>query len=240
VNFSYTKGTEVLKDISFTVPQDSITALVGPSGSGKSTIGQLIARFYNVKSGEITIGGININDIPEAELMANVGFVFQDNMMFYQTMYHNITMGAKKTMEEVVEAAKTAHCHDFIMQLPHGYDTKFGDKGVYLSGGEQQRIQLARVALKDPKILVLDEATAFADPENEHLIMQAFSEIIQNKTVVIIAHRLSTIAEANQIIVLENGKIYSKGTHQELIEKSDLYSKMWNAHHRAKEFELKV
>jgi ATP-binding cassette subfamily B protein len=239
VNFSYTRGTEVLKDVSFTVPQNSITALVGPSGSGKSTIGQLIARFYDVTSGDITIGGINIKDIPEADLMANIGFVFQDNMMFYQTMYNNISMGMEKTREEVIAAAKIAHCHDFITQLPCGYDTKFGDKGVHLSGGEQQRIQLARVALKDPKILILDEATAFSDPENEHLIMQAFSEIIQNKTVIIIAHRLSTIAEANQIIVLDNGTVGAIGIHQELIYKSTLYNKMGNAHQRAKEFELK-
>jgi ATP-binding cassette subfamily B protein len=240
VNFSYTKGTEVLKDVSFTVPQNSITALVGPSGSGKSTIGQLIARFYDVTSGEISIGGINIKDIPETELMANIGFVFQDNMMFYQTIYNNITMGMEKTREEVIEAAKIAHCHDFIMQLPSGYDTKFGDKGVHLSGGEQQRIQLARVALKDPRILVLDEATAFSDPENEHLIMQAFSEIIQNKTVIIIAHRLSTIAESGHIVVLDKGTINAIGTHGELTDKSALYSKMWNAHQRAKEFELIV
>jgi ATP-binding cassette subfamily B protein len=159
-------------------------------------------------------------------------------VMFYQTIYNNITMGMEKSTEEVIAAAKIAHCHNFIMQLPNGYDTKFGDKGVHLSGGEQQRIQLARVALKDPKILVLDEATAFSDPENEHLIMQAFSEVIQNKTVVIIAHRLSTIAEADQIIVLDNGRIHSIGKHEELVETSTLYSKMWNAHIRAKEFEI--
>ena len=172
--------------------------------------------------------------------MANIGFVFQDNMMFYQSIYNNITMGAKKNLREVIAAAKLAHCHDFILQLPNGYDTKFGDKGVHLSGGEQQRIQLARVALKDPKILILDEATAFSDPENEHLIMQAFSKVIRNKTVVIIAHRLSTIAEADQIIVLDNGTISAKGIHRELLVKSTLYSKMWNAHQRAKEFEIKV
>ncbi len=238
VDFSYVEGTEVLKDISFKVPQGSITALVGPSGSGKSTAGQLIARFYDVKNGSISLGGININDFKAEQLMENIGFVFQDNMMFFQSFYDNIRMGSNKSLEEVKAAAKIARCHDFIMKLPNGYDTKFGDKGIHLSGGEQQRIQLARVVLKDPKVLVLDEATAFSDPENEHLIMQAFSEIIQDKTVVVIAHRLSTIAEVDQIVVLDNGKADAIGTHEELIKTSKLYMKMWNAHKRAKEFEI--
>ena len=147
-------------------------------------------------------------------------------------------MGMNKTKEEVTAAAKTARCHAFIMQLPGGYETHFGDKGVHLSGGEQQRIQLARVILKDAPVLVLDEATAFSDPENEHLIMTAISELIINKTVIIIAHRLSTIAEVDQIVVLENGTIEAVGSHEELLHKCNLYAKMWNAHTRAKEFEI--
>ena len=238
VDFSYVEGAEVLKNLSFKVPQGSITALVGPSGSGKSTAGQLIARFYDVKNGSISLGGININDFKAEKLMENIGFVFQDNMMFFQSFYDNIRMGSNKSLEEVKAAAKIARCHDFIMKLPDEYDTKFGDKGVHLSGGEQQRIQLARVVLKDPKVLILDEATAFSDPENEHLIMQAFSEIIQNKTIVVIAHRLSTIAEVDQIVVLNNGKADAIGTHSKLLEASKLYNKMWNAHKRAKEFEI--
>ena len=238
VGFSYTEGIEVLKDINFSIPQGSITALVGPSGSGKSTAAQLIARFYDVKKGSITLGNININDFKTETLMQNVGFVFQDNMMFYQSFYDNILMGMDKTKKEVIAAAKVARCHDFITQLPNGYDTHFGEKGIHLSGGEQQRIQLARVILKDAPILILDEATAFSDPENEHLIMEAFSEIIQNKTVIIIAHRLSTIAEVNQIVVLNNGKVEAKGTHNELLQNCGLYTKMWNAHKRAKEFEI--
>lgn len=238
IHFSYIEGLDVLKDVSFKVPQGSITALVGPSGSGKSTLGQLIARFYDVKKGSISLGGKNINDINLDDLMRHVGFVFQDNMMFYQSIYDNILMGMDRTRDEVIAAAKTARCHDFIMQLPNGYETHFGEKGIHLSGGEQQRIQLARVILKDPPVLVLDEATAFSDPENEHLIMEACSELIQNKTVVIIAHRLSTIMEANQIVVLNNGKVDAVGSHEYLLEKSALYQKMWNAHTRAKEFEL--
>ena len=238
VGFSYIEGIEVLKDVSFSVPQGSITALVGPSGSGKSTAGQLVARFYDVKQGSITLGDTNINDLKTETLMENVGFVFQDNMMFYQSFYDNILMGMDKTKEEVIAAAKVARCHDFIMQLPYGYDTHFGEKGIHLSGGEQQRIQLARVILKDAPVLILDEATTFSDPENEHLIMEACSELIQNKTVIIIAHRLSTIAEVNQIIVLNNGKVEAKGTHSELLQDCGLYTKMWNAHKRAKEFEL--
>jgi len=238
VHFSYTDGIDILRDVSFRVKQGSITALVGPSGSGKTTIGQLIPRFYDVKQGQINIGGANINDLGLHDLMQHVGFVFQDNMMFYQSMYQNILMGMNKTKEEVIAAAKVARCHEFIMKLPNGYDTHFGEKGVHLSGGEQQRIQLARVILKDPPILVLDEATAFSDPENEHLIMEACNSLIQNKTVVIIAHRLSTIRQADQIVVLNNGKVESVGSHEYLHQQSALYQKMWNAHIRAKEFEL--
>jgi len=239
VSFAYIEDHFVLKNVSFEVPQGSLTALVGPSGSGKTTAGQLIARFYDVKSGRISLGGVDVNTLPIEKLMENVGFVFQDNMMFYQSIYDNIRMGAEKSLDEVIEAAKIARCHDFIMQLPNQYATRFGDKGVHLSGGEQQRIQLARVILKDAPVLILDEATAFSDPENEHLIMDACRELMQNKTVIIIAHRLSTITEAEQVVVLNQGKVESKGTHTELLINCPLYQKMWNAHNRAQEFDIK-
>jgi ATP-binding cassette subfamily B protein len=238
VDFSYVDGISILKDINFTVEQGSITALVGPSGSGKSTAGQLVARFYDVSSGRITLDGININDLAVEDLIAKVGFVFQDSMMFRQSMYDNILMGMDRTAEQVVAAAKVARCDAFIRQLPNGYDTWFGDKGVHLSGGEQQRIQLARVVLKDAPVLILDEATAFSDPENEHLIMAAVSEMIQEKTVLVIAHRLSTIAEVDQIVVLDHGAVVAKGRHTELLDQSPLYEKMWDAHKRANEFEI--
>jgi ATP-binding cassette subfamily B protein len=236
--FSYVHGVDVIKDVGFTVPQGTITALVGPSGSGKSTVGKLIARFYDLKQGSISMGGVDINSLSIEDLMANVGFVFQDNMMFQQSIHENILMGMDRSREQVMAAARTARCQDFIMRLPQGYDTRFGDKGVHLSGGEQQRIQLARVILKDPPILILDEATAFSDAENEHLIMSAISELIRNKTVIIIAHRLSTITAVDQIVVLDNGRVAAVGTHQDLLKQSRLYSKMWRAHIRAKEFEI--
>lgn len=236
--FSYVDGIDVIKDVSFKVPQGTITALVGPSGSGKSTVGKLIARFYDLNSGSITLNGVNINDFATEDLMENVGFVFQDNMMFHQSVYDNILMGMDRTREEVMAAARKARCHDFIVQLSDGYDTRFGGEGIHLSGGEQQRIQLARVVLKDAPVLVLDEATAFSDPENEHLIMSAISELIQHKTVIVIAHRLSTIANVDQIVVLDGGEVEAVGSHEELLEASELYSKMWNAHMRAREFEI--
>ncbi len=238
VHFSYNTEIEVLKGVDFEVREGSVTALVGASGSGKTTIGQLVSRFYDVSSGEITLGGLNITRIREDSLMENIGYMFQDSVLFYQSIYDNILMGMDRTKAEVISAAKIARCHEFIERLPNGYDTNYGEKGVHLSGGEQQRIQLARVVLKDAPVLVLDEATAFSDPENEQAIMESFSEIIQNKTVIIIAHRLSTIAEVDQIVVLEDGKVESKGKHEELLGCSKVYEKMWNAHIRANEFDI--
>ncbi|MEM8965259.1 MAG: ABC transporter ATP-binding protein, partial [Bacteroidota bacterium] len=190
VSFAYAEEIKVLDDISFTMPAGTITALVGPSGAGKSTAAQLVARFWDVQEGEILIGGVNIQTIPVATLMQQVSFVFQDSFMFQETMYENIRMGQDKSEEEIIAAAQAAQCHAFISQLPQGYQTRFGAQGVHLSGGEQQRIQLARAILKDAPILILDEATAFSDPENEYLIQQAFGRFIQDKTVIIIAHRL--------------------------------------------------
>ena len=238
VSFAYEADRYVLEDISFTAKEGTITALVGPSGAGKSTVGQLLSRFWDVTKGRITIGGIDIREFPTEVLMRQVSFVFQDSFMFQQTMYENIRMGMDKTKDEVIAAAKAAQLHDFIMSLPQGYETRFGQSGVHLSGGEQQRFQLARAILKDAPILVLDEATAFADPENEHKIQEAFAQLIRGKTVLVIAHRLSTITTADQIIVFEKGHINAVGTHSELLEHSPLYKRMWDAHNRAKEWKL--
>lgn len=238
VSFAYEADRYVLEDISFTAKEGTITALVGPSGAGKSTVGQLLSRFWDVTKGRITIGGIDIREFPTEVLMRQVSFVFQDSFMFQQTMYENIRMGMDKTKDEVIAAAKAAQLHDFIMSLPQGYETRFGQSGVHLSGGEQQRFQLARAILKDAPILVLDEATAFADPENEHKIQEAFAQLIRGKTVFVIAHRLSTITTADQIIVFEKGHINAIGTHSELLEHSPLYKRMWDAHNRAKEWKL--
>ncbi|MFC2273222.1 MAG: ABC transporter ATP-binding protein [Capnocytophaga granulosa] len=238
VSFAYEADRYVLEDISFTAKEGTITALVGPSGAGKSTVGQLLSRFWDVTKGRITIGGIDIREFPTEVLMRQVSFVFQESFMFQQTMYENIRMGMDKTKDEVIAAAKAAQLHDFIMSLSQGYETRFGQSGVHLSGGEQQRFQLARAILKDAPILVLDEATAFADPENEHKIQEAFAQLIRGKTVLVIAHRLSTITTADQIIVFEKGHINAVGTHSELLEHSPLYKRMWDAHNRAKEWKL--
>ena len=238
VSFAYEADRYVLEDISFTAKEGTITALVGPSGAGKSTVGQLLSRFWDVTKGRITIGGIDIREFPTEVLMRQVSFVFQESFMFQQTMYENIRMGMDKTQDEVIAAAKAAQLHDFIMSLPQGYETRFGQSGVHLSGGEQQRFQLSRAILKDAPILVLDEATAFADPENEHKIQEAFAQLIRGKTVLVIAHRLSTITTADQIIVFEKGHINAVGTHSELLEHSPLYKRMWDAHNRAKEWKL--
>ena len=238
VSFAYDGEHYVLNDINFIAKEGSITALVGPSGAGKSTVGQLLSRFWDVQEGSISIGGVDIRQLSTEKLMQMVSFVFQDSFMFAQTMYENIRMGMNKTKEEVIEATKAAQIHDFIMSLPKGYDTLFGQKGVHLSGGEQQRFQLARAILKDAPILILDEATAFADPENEYKIQLAFSELIKGKTVLVIAHRLSTITSADQIIVFEKGEINAIGTHNELLQSSELYQRMWNAHNRAKDWNI--
>ena len=238
VSFAYDGEHYVLNDINFIAKEGSITALVGPSGAGKSTVGQLLSRFWDIQEGSISIGGVDIRQLSTEKLMQKVSFVFQDSFMFAQTMYENIRMGMNKTKEEVIAAAKAAQIHDFIMSLPKGYDTLFGQQGVHLSGGEQQRFQLARAILKDAPILILDEATAFADPENEYKIQLAFSELIKGKTVLVIAHRLSTITSADQIIVFEKGEINAIGTHNELLQSSELYQRMWNAHNRAQDWNI--
>lgn len=244
VSFAYenkaeTTRTEALRDITFTARQGEITALVGPSGSGKSTVANLIPRFWDVAEGEIRIGGVNIKDIPTEKLMDIVSFVFQDSFLFFDTLYENIRVGNSSAgREEVIAAAKAAQCHEFIESLPQGYETRIGDEGVYLSGGESQRVCVARAILKNAPILVLDEATAFADPENEYKMQQALQHLIQNKTVIIIAHRLSSIISAQQIIVLNEGKLVQHGKHEILSKTEGLYKNMWDAYTDAFRWEL--
>lgn len=230
-NLSEATRTEALSQISFTAKEKEITALVGPSGSGKSTIANLIPRFWDVSSGSIRIGGVDVREIGTEKLMDLVSFVFQDVHLFYDTIEENIRMGhANASHEKVVEAAKAACCHEFIERLPQGYQTKIGEGGTYLSGGEAQRVAIARAILKDSPILVLDEATAFADPENEVKIQEGLSALIKGKTVIIIAHRLSSIREANQILVVDEGHLVESGKHEELLKQNGLYHHMWEAH----------
>ena len=222
--------TEALSGVSFEAKANTLTALVGPSGGGKSTIASLLSRFWDVNLGAIRIGGVDIRDMGTAELMATVSFVFQDVHLFCDTVEENIRMGRADIGHEEVEAvAKAAHCHEFIQALPQGYDTRIGDGGLQLSGGEAQRVAIARALLKNAPILVLDEATAFADPENEIEIQQALGALIKGKTVLVIAHRLSSIKEADQILVVEKGQIVERGNHQDLLDVGGLYSRMWAA-----------
>ncbi|MEL7624079.1 MAG: ABC transporter ATP-binding protein [Clostridiales bacterium] len=233
VTFSYDKAkeTEALSGVSFRAKPGEITAIVGPSGGGKSTIAHLIPRFFDVTGGEIAIGGVDIRQMDAHYLMDQVSFVFQDVFLFKQSVMDNIRMGNQDADDEqVIEAAKAAQCHDFIMKLPKGYQTVIGTRGVHLSGGEKQRIAIARAIVKDAPIVVLDEATAFADPENEHLIQKAFEKLMKNKTVVMIAHRLSTVRGANNIIVVEGGRVIEQGTHDELIQKGGKYHTMWQTY----------
>jgi len=239
VSFSYTEK-EILHDISFGAKEGTVTALVGPSGAGKTTIAHLIPRMWDIDNGEILIGGVNIRDIPWEKLMDRVGFVFQDIFMFSDTVYENIRMGMEGVHDEdIIRAAKAAQCHEFIEGLPEKYNTIIGEAGtIHLSGGERQRIALARIILKNAPIVVLDEAIAYADAENEVKIQSAFAEIMKGKTVIVIAHRLSTIADADQIIVIDEGRIAEKGTHTELVKSGKLYKRMWDAHTSAREWTL--
>lgn len=237
VHFSYTgsKDDEVLHGIDLKLPEGSFTALVGPSGGGKSTVAKLIARFWDVTSGEITVDGVNVKDIPLAQLSEYVSFVTQDNFLFRCSLLENIRLGAPNaTDEEVKTAARAAQCEEFINKLPQGYDTPAGEAGKRLSGGEKQRIAIARMILKNAPIVILDEATAFTDPENEDKIQRSIAELTKGKTLLVIAHRLSTIKNADNIVVLKNGKIEAEGSQQELLENCPLYHDMWQAHIGAK------
>ena len=238
VSFAY-DTTPILKAISFISHPGTITALVGPSGAGKSTVAKLAARFWDVQSGEILIGGVPVKEIPTSVLIDNVAFVFQDNMLFFDTIEENIRMGNKTaTFEEVARAACAAQCHEFIESLPNGYQTLVGEGGIYLSGGEAQRIALARAILKDSPIILLDEATAFADPENEGKILAAFSHLIKGKTVLVIAHRLSTITNADRILYVDKGVIAEQGTHEQLLALKGEYARMWETYNRAKRWTI--
>lgn len=227
VCFSYHDGTEVLHDISFATKPGEVTALVGPSGGGKSTIAKIIAGFWDPSAGSISLGRVNTKDISFRQLSEEISFVSQDNFLFDVSIRDNIRLGKPNaTDEEVIKAAKAAHCHEFIMALPQGYDTKAGEAGGAMSGGERQRVTLARAILKPASTIVLDEATAYADPENEALIQEGLSHLVQGKSLLIVAHRLNTIKQAHQIILIDKGRIVAKGKHEELLQEP-LYAKLW-------------
>lgn len=233
VNFGYDER-RVLQNVSFAIPQGSSTAIVGPSGSGKTTICSLIARFYDVDEGRILVGGRDVREFTCDSLLSNISMVFQNVYLFNDTVRSNICFGkTDATEEEMIEAAKKACCHEFIMQLPEGYETVIGEGGGTLSGGEKQRISIARAILKDAPIIILDEATASIDPENEHLIQKGLSELTKGKTVITIAHRLATIENADQILVVDEGRIAQKGTHKELIKEKGRYRSFVEMRERA-------
>ena len=229
ISFSYDGKKDVLKDISLTIPAGATVAFVGPSGGGKTTLANVISRFFDPKSGSVSIGGVDVKDISKEELMNTVSFVFQNSRLVKDSVFENVRMGKQDaTREEVMDALEKAQCMDIIEKLPQGVDTVIGTKGVYLSGGEQQRIAIARVMLKNSPVIILDEATAFADPDNESRVQAAFSNLSKNKTVIMIAHRLSTVADLDKIYVLADGRIVESGSGASLIEEKGLFSKMWN------------
>ncbi|MCR5405723.1 MAG: ABC transporter ATP-binding protein/permease [Lachnospiraceae bacterium] len=241
VHFTYDEEQgEVLHGIDLTMNEGSFTALVGPSGGGKSTVAKLIARFWDVSGGSISIGGMNIKDIKVTSLADIVSFVTQDNFLFSRSIMENIRLGKPDaTDEEVISAARAACCDDFIRKLPDGYNTSAGEAGKRLSGGERQRIAIARMMLKNAPIVILDEATAFTDPENETKLQESIANLTKGKTLLVIAHRLSTIKNADRIVVLNDGRIEDMGTQEELMERSALYKRMWQAHIGAKSWAVK-
>lgn len=234
VSFSYHEGEEVLHDVSFQTKPGSITAIVGPSGSGKSTVAKLMAGFWDASGGAIRYGGHDVRDIPFGQLMEHVAYVAQDTFLFDRTIADNIRMGRQDATDaEVEEAARAAGAYEFIERLPQGFDTPAGEAGARLSGGERQRITIARAMLKNADVVILDEATAYADPENEALVERAISELVAGKTLVTIAHRLSTITGADQIIVMDAGRIIARGRHGDLLASCPLYARMWADHRNA-------
>ena len=240
VSFTY-PGTDrpALDDVSFTINPGDVVALVGPSGGGKTTAASLIPRFWDADSGTVAIGGINVREIDTEGLMSQVAFVFQDTRLFKDSILENIRAARPDaSREDVLAAAQAARCDEILEKLPQGLDTIVGAQGIYLSGGEQQRIALARAILKDAPIVVLDEATAFADPENEHQIQKAFESLIKNKTVLMIAHRLSTVQGADSIIVLSDGKIVEQGSHEDLLARHDIYAAMWEDYQRSAQWKV--
>ena len=231
VKFGYEEEKEILHGISLNIKEGTTVAFVGPSGSGKSTLAKLIAGYWDITEGNINIGGYNLKEIPLKQLYSLTAFVSQDNFLFNESIRENIRMGnLSASDEEVEDIARKSGCHDFIMKMEHGYDTVVGSSGSHVSGGERQRISIARAMLKNAPIVILDEATSYIDPENEVIIKQALSKLIKDKTVIIIAHRLSTITDAEQIFLIENGELVSYGKHDELLEGCELYRNMWNAH----------
>ncbi|MGP1561578.1 MAG: ABC transporter ATP-binding protein [Helicobacteraceae bacterium] len=240
VSFAYsTRKTLALDNVSFKVASGSVTALVGKSGAGKSTVAALIPRFWDAQSGQILVGGVNVKDTDPKVLMEHVSFVFQDTFLFNESIYENIAKSKPgATKEDVIKAARAAQIHDFIESLPQGYDTIAGERGANLSGGQKQRITIARTILRDTPIIVLDEATAFADPENEEEIIKAISNLIIGKTTIIIAHRLSTIKEADEILVFDAGKIVQRGKHDELIKEGE-YKKLWESYQSAQDWDIR-
>ncbi len=239
VSFGYHEDKEILHDISLSIPAGTMTAFVGPSGSGKSTIAKLIGGFWDVKQGSITLGGHDLKEIPLPQLYDQVAFVSQDNYLFDETVRENIRMGNPSASDAEVETvAKAAGCDRFIRSLENGYETVVGGGGAHLSGGERQRIAIARAMLKNAPVVILDEATAYIDPENEAVIQQAVARLVEGKTVIVIAHRLSTITDANQIFIVADGRIAGSGTHYELLEHNKLYQEMWKAHIGAKDGDI--
>ncbi|WP_439327623.1 ABC transporter ATP-binding protein [Lonepinella sp. BR2357] len=245
VNFAYEtektleKNTALLNNMSFSVPQNSFTAIIGESGSGKTTLLSLLLRFWDVSSGEICIGGVNIKQIAPEQLMSLCSVVFQDNFLFSGTIAENICYGLDKVSEQdMINAAQQAHIHDFIMSLPQGYQTSVGERGQLLSGGQKQRLTIARAFLQNRPILLLDEPTAYSDVENELKLMQAFKNLMHNKTVLMVAHRLNNVVNADQIIYLQKGQIVAQGTHQNLLEKSAVYQQLWQSYQQASHWVL--
>ena len=239
VHFSYDGKTDVIKGVSLDIQPGQTVAFVGPSGGGKSTLANLICRFFDVQSGNIRVGGADVRDIPKEELMDTISFVFQNSRLLKGSILDNVRLGRPQATEaEVLAALKAAQCMDIVEKFPAGIHTVIGTKGVYLSGGEQQRIAIARAMLKNAPILILDEATAFADPENEHQIQKAFEILTRNKTVLMIAHRLSTVQNADNIIVLSEGKIAEQGSHSALLERNGVYAAMWADYQRSAKWKV--
>lgn len=240
ITFSYNQGEEVIKNLSFKINKGKVFALVGASGSGKSTLMKLIARFWDVDKGELSLGGVNLKEIEQAQILKNMSIVFQDVTLFNDTIFNNIRIGnSKASKEDVIHAAKLAQCDEFINRLPDKYDTLLGENGSTLSGGERQRISIARSILKNAPIILLDEATASLDPENEVLVQRAISELTKNKQVIVIAHKLKTVEGADKILVIDKGRIVEEGNHSDLMEKKGLYEKMYSLQKQSMNFSIK-
>ena len=241
VTFSYSEDRPALQDISLTIPPGTVTALVGPSGAGKTTLARLIPRFWDVEAGAIEMGGVNVRHMTSETLMSWVSFVFQETFLLHDTLRNNIKLGKPDATDEAVEAAaRAAQAHEFILTLPNGYDTIAGERGTRLSGGQRQRITIARAILQNNPILVLDEATAFADPENEALIQGAIAALTQGKTLIVVAHRLATIMQADQIAVLDQGRLVELGQHDELIANHGVYERLWSSYQQSQNWTLQV